>query len=163
MAYKDERLKVIRHMNAKLEQKAQQIMKKWDVIKILEEKNFEENSKSQQLSETVESLNDKIQRLEDENNKLRRHLEDSINEKSKLFADVEDYKKQIVLLKLSNDEINSKNNELENKFKRSLEQSTKTETKKYNSTALKNLTESIEDMRPAKLKVTKNNNLEVNY
>jgi hypothetical protein len=149
-------------MNSKLEQKAQQILKKWDLIKCLEEKTIEDTAKSQRLMETVDCLNDKIIQIEDENAKLRTLLDDSNRDKSKLYVDIEDYKRQIVLLKISNDEINSKNVELENKFKRSLEQTSKSD-KKFNSTAMKNLTDSIDDIKPAKLKITKSNNLEVNY
>jgi chromosome segregation ATPase len=151
VASKDEKLKVIRHMNNKLEQKSQQILKKWDIFKAFEEKSKEDTDKASRLLETIEDLNKSLHSQTREIELLKRKLDMTANENLKYNVEVDELRKHISNLKQANEELLNKNNELEQKFKRSLEQrntdsrdnsiviQNKEKGKTYHSMALKNL------------------------
>jgi regulator of replication initiation timing len=139
-------------MNGKLEQKSQQILKKWDIFKRFEEKSKEDSDKANKLHDTVEELNRNIQQVTRDNEILKRKLDSNTSENLKLNVEVEELRKHVGGLKQVNEELQYKNNELEQKFKRTLEQrntdsrdnssitvQTKEKVKTYHSMALKNL------------------------
>jgi regulator of replication initiation timing len=138
-------------MNAKLEQKSLQILKKWDIFQKFEEKSKEDTDKANRLLETVEDLNRTVQSLSKDNEILKRKLDMATNENLKFNVEVDELRKYINNLKQTNEELMQKNNELEQKFKRTLEQRTtdsrdnsvsatnKEKGKTYHSMALKNL------------------------
>jgi regulator of replication initiation timing len=141
-------------MNAKLEQKSQQILKKWDIFKKFEERSKEDSDKTNQLKDTVEELNRNIHQVSRDNEILKRKLDTTSSENLKLNIEIEELRKHITGLKQINEELLNKNNELEQKFKRSLEQRNtdskdnssltvqKEKVKTYHSMALKNLNNS---------------------
>ena len=108
-------------MNSKLEQQSKQILKKWDVVYLFEEKNNEINEKTERLEKTIEELNKKLHSGAETLDDLRKALDQSNTEKLKNFSVNEEMRKQISKLKSINEDLISKNTELENKFKRSLE------------------------------------------
>jgi hypothetical protein len=167
-------------MNNKLEQKSLQILKKWDIFKKFEEKSKEDSDKASRLIETVDELNRTIQNQTRDNEIFKRKADGCANENLKLNVEVEELRKHVNNLKQVNEDLQNKNNELELKFKRSLEQrntdsrdnssitvQTKEKVKTYHSMALKNLNNSynitnlvqdkgeisIEELKPAKLNI----------
>jgi hypothetical protein len=122
LAYKEERLKALRHMNSKLEQKSTQILKKFEAFKLYEEKSNEISQNSQRLMEVIEDLNRKLSIESYEKDTFRKSLESTNSDKNKIISECEDLRKQLLSIKSMNEELMSKNTELENKFKRSLDQ-----------------------------------------
>jgi len=119
--YKEERLKSIRMINSKLENKSKMILKKFENIKFFEEKTNEVNSNNQKMLEVIEELNAKYKNEISETEKLR-ELIDTINtENTNIKNEMEENRKQMILMKNLNDELNSKNVDLEKKFKSFLE------------------------------------------
>lgn len=124
LSYKEERLKALRHMNTKLEQKSNQIVKKWEAFKLYEEKSNELSQNSQRMAEMIEELNRRLNQESYEKDTYRRDIDTVVGERNKLLADYDELKKQLYTLRSANEELMSKNTELENKFKRSLDQRT---------------------------------------
>jgi chromosome segregation ATPase len=126
-------LKAIRQMNAKLEHKCSQILKKWDLFVVYEEKTNEFMNNSNRLANVIEDLNNKLNDLTVENDNLKRNIEFLNNEKFKFENIIENQSRQVSMLKGNNDELSTKNNELENKFKRTLDQRELTSSKNNKS------------------------------
>lgn len=120
LAYKEERLKALRHMNSKLEQKSTQILKKFEAFKLFEEKSNEMSQNSQRMMEMVDELNRKLSIENYEKESIKKNLEITNNEKTKNLAEFEELKRQLNSLKTINEELMKQNTELENKFKRTL-------------------------------------------
>ncbi len=149
LAYKEERLKAIRLMNSKLEQKSQQILKKFEAFKLFEEKTNEMTANSQKMYEMIEDLNKRLMQ-EREEKEIQRQVNERLSYQiSKTNSDFEEVRKQLQAMKSINEDIISKNSELENKFKRSLDYRptdskdnslNKERTKTYFSNAISNLT-----------------------
>jgi hypothetical protein len=150
LSYKEERLKAVRFMNTKLEQKSNQILKKFEAFRLFEEKTQEVTSNSHRMLEVIEELNKKLNLESNENDSLKKQLEMRSNETSKYIKDLDEMRKQIFTLKQMNEELVNKNNELENKFKRSLEQRAGIESKE-NSFIQGNRTNLVTgDIKPSK-------------
>jgi chromosome segregation ATPase len=121
LAYKEERLKAIRLMNNRLEQKSQQILKKFEAFRLFEEKSNELSANSQKMYEIIEDLNSRLTQEAEEKDIQRKISEKLGNQITKLSAEHDEVKKQLLSLKLLNEELLNKNSELESKFKRSLD------------------------------------------
>jgi chromosome segregation protein len=121
LAYKEERLKAIRLMNSKLEQKSQQILKKFEAFRLFEEKSNELSANSQKMYEIIEDLNSRLTQEAEEKDIQRKIAEKLGNQINKLSTEHEEVKKQLLSVKLLNEELLTKNSDLESKFKRSLD------------------------------------------
>jgi hypothetical protein len=108
-------------MNQKMEQKSQQILKKWDTFKRYEEKATEMISYNIKMLEVIEELNKKINIEKEENENLKQSFQNLINEKLHLNNLIEELNSQIINLKNVNDELINRNKDLEIILKDNLE------------------------------------------
>jgi len=120
--YKEERLRALRHMNSKLEQKSNQILKKFEAFRLFEQKSIEISQNSQKMMDIIDDLNKRLLQETFEKEAYKNNVENMTADNNKMSSEYEEMKKQFVSLKIMNEELVSKNNELEKKFKRSLEQ-----------------------------------------
>ena len=108
-------------MNQKLEQKSNQILKKWDTFKRFEEKATEITANSNQMMEVIEQLNKKLISETEEKETLKKNYDLLCNEKFQMNSFVNQLNIQISNLKNVNDELVNRNNSLEGIFRGNLE------------------------------------------
>jgi len=108
-------------MNQKLEQKSNQILKKWDTFKRFEEKATEITANSNQMMEVIEELNEKLISETEEKENFKKNIEALSNEKLQMQKLINELNIQINNLKNVNDEIVERNNNFESIFKSNLE------------------------------------------
>ena len=75
LCYKDERLKALRFMNSKLEQKSKDILQKWEMISDFQIKANEVSEANTQMINIIEKLKDRLENLGNENKELKETLD----------------------------------------------------------------------------------------
>lgn len=108
-------------MNQKLEQKSNQILKKWDTFKRFEEKATEITANSNRMMEVIEELNKKLIAETEEKEIIKKNYDLLCNEKFQMNNIINELNIQITNLKNVNDELVSRNNNLESMFRGNLE------------------------------------------
>lgn len=108
-------------MNQKLEQKSNQILKKWDTFKRFEEKATEITANSNRMLEVIEELNKKLISETEEKEALKKNYDLLCNEKFQMNNYINELNNQISNLKNVNDELVNRNNDLEAMFRGNLE------------------------------------------
>ena len=108
-------------MNQKLEQKTQQILKKWDTFKRFEEKAIEITTNSNKMLEIIDELNQKLIQEIQEKETIKNSIETIKNEKFQLNSFISDLNLQINNLKSVNEELLNRNNNLEGLFRGNLD------------------------------------------
>lgn len=108
-------------MNQKLEQKSQQILKKWDTFKRFEEKATEITANSNKMMEVIEELNSKLIGEQEEKEAIKQSFEALTNEKFHLESLANELNTQVSNLKTANEELINRNKSLENMLRGNLE------------------------------------------
>lgn len=163
VSYKDERLKAIRIMNTKLEQKSNSLVKKWDSLSKIEQRS---NQISKDANEAYDSLKEMTQRLEREmstNKNLSQVIRQIKFEKEQLTQEINKLKEENKLLKVMNKEVTEKYQEIEGSFRQRIGDIVKDNSQKNNmilssNSRLSNIDNSnsresvpIEQLQPARL------------
>lgn len=117
---KESRLKALRTMNMKLEQRSSTIIKKWEQMQLLEKKTEETYMNYLKQIEYVDELNKKITNYNKENEDLKKSEVSLKKEYSILKDDNKDLRKQVADLKSVNDELAKKLEVYDSKFKSTL-------------------------------------------
>ena len=108
-------------MNQKMEQKSQQILKKWDTFKRYENKASEMIAYNSKMLEVIEELNKKINLEKEEKENLKQSFDNLGNDKLQMSNIIEEFNSQITNLKGVNDELVDRNKDLEIILKDNLE------------------------------------------
>lgn len=163
VSYKDERLKAIRIMNTKLEQKSNSLVKKWDSLSKIEQRS---NQISKDANEAYDSLKEMTHRLDKEmatNKNLNQVIRQINYEKEKLAQEINKIKEENKLLKVMNKEVTEKCQEMEESFRQRIGDIVKDNSQKNNmvlssNSRLSNIDNSnsresvpIEQLQPARL------------
>ena len=163
VSYKDERLKAIRIMNTKLEQKSNSLVKKWDSLSKIEQRS---NQISKDANEAYDSLKEMTHRLEREmatNKNLNQVIRQINYDKEQLVQEINKIKEENKLLKVMNKEVTEKYQEMEESFRQRIGDIVKDNSQKNNmvlssNSRLSNIDNSnsresvpIEQLQPARL------------
>lgn len=108
-------------MNQKMEQKSQQIIKKWDTFKRYEEKASEMIAYNSKMLEVIEELNKKLNLEKEEKDNLKNSFDNLGSDILQKTNFIEELNSQIINLKNVNDELVNRNKDLEIILKDNLE------------------------------------------
>lgn len=142
---KDEKLKALRNMNIRLENKINMILKKWEELGVLEKKTEDSVINYQKKFDMIEEQEKRITELINANDEQKRndtHLQRIINsqkeENAKLVRQNNDLRKM-------NDELNNRIDNFENKFKNNINLLTNTVVvdKQQTNSTLSNMVKTI--------------------
>ena len=114
---KDERYKIVKLMNEKLEAKSKKIIQRMQSVLEIESKANEFSKVKMKLEETIKHLTEKIKDLTNLNENLTKNNNNLENENSRFKNEINNLKQNIDKIKKDSEELIAKNNELENKFK----------------------------------------------
>lgn len=74
LSYKEERLKALRYMNSKLEQKSKEILIKWETLAEFQKKFNEISETNYQMIDYLEDMKIKLNETNEENARLKEEL-----------------------------------------------------------------------------------------
>ena len=125
VAYKEERLKAIRLMNAKLEQKSKCLIKKWDSLSQIEERSNQISQDANEAYDSIRMLSTRLEKEVESNKNLNKNIQKIAYEKEQLLQEINKIKNENKVLKIMNKEITDKYKEIEETFKNRINESAK--------------------------------------
>lgn len=114
--YKEERIKAIRIMNAKLETNTKKLINKWASLSKIEEKNIQISQEANEAFETVREMNEHLTYESSANKNLQMQLHQAVNSNQNLQNEIKNLSDINVSIKEMNKELLNKKTELENRF-----------------------------------------------
>lgn len=125
VAYKEERLKAIRIMNSKLEQKSKCLIKKWDSLSQIEQRSNQISQDANEAYDSIRLLSTRLEKEVESNKNLNQNIQKIAYEKEQLLQEINKIKNENKVLKIMNKEITDKYKEIEDTFKNKINESVK--------------------------------------
>lgn len=135
--YKEDRLNAVKVMNSKLEQRSNNLIKKWDTLNKIEQRSNEITKEANEAFETLKAVNSKLEQEITLNKALYQEIKNAKNENNKFIQEIQNAKEENKKLKQMNKQLLDKYQMIQNNFKMEIIEQAR-ENKNKNTLVLSN-------------------------